>query len=253
MSSPDAMSDEFDLVAEWTAQVAIDLGPDYYVPAGCRGSGSPAALAWLVDTLAPEPSDRMLDCGAGVGGPAAFAAERAGVRALLVDPEPGACRAAGRLFGLPTVRATAADLPFDRASFDVAWCLAVLCTTRDQLRLLTELRRVLRPGGRLGLLVFTTSTGRLRGQPEGNHFPTDIELAALLSAARLEVEATAHTADFADEPPGWRRRFDAVEAELDRRHHADDAWQTAQDQASRFGRLLDSGDVRGSLFVLRAD
>ena len=47
----DATHAEFDTVAEWTAQVAMDLGPDYYVPAGCRGSGSPAALDWLIDGM----------------------------------------------------------------------------------------------------------------------------------------------------------------------------------------------------------
>ena len=37
----DPMAAEFDTVAEWTAQVAADLGPEYYVPAACRGSGQP--------------------------------------------------------------------------------------------------------------------------------------------------------------------------------------------------------------------
>ena len=35
------MSAEFDTVADWTARVALDLGPDYRIPAGCRGSGNP--------------------------------------------------------------------------------------------------------------------------------------------------------------------------------------------------------------------
>jgi hypothetical protein len=41
---PGPMEAEFDTVAGWTAQVAAGLGPEYYVPAGCRGSGLPAAL-----------------------------------------------------------------------------------------------------------------------------------------------------------------------------------------------------------------
>ena len=47
----DAMSAEFDTVAEWTAEVATDLGSDHRVPAGCRGSGNPAALDWLIEHL----------------------------------------------------------------------------------------------------------------------------------------------------------------------------------------------------------
>src|SRR6185503_16101595 len=70
----DPMEAEFDTVAEWTAQVAVDLGPEYYIPAACRGSGQPAALDWLLAGLHHRPGELMLDVGAGVGGPAAYAA-----------------------------------------------------------------------------------------------------------------------------------------------------------------------------------
>jgi hypothetical protein len=53
----EAMEDEFDTVAEWTAQVAADLGPDYFIPAGCRGSGQPAALDWLLDGMRPRAGE----------------------------------------------------------------------------------------------------------------------------------------------------------------------------------------------------
>ena len=55
----EAMQAEFDTVAEWTAQVAADLGPEYHVPAGCRGSGSPGKVASNVATptyLSPDPN-----------------------------------------------------------------------------------------------------------------------------------------------------------------------------------------------------
>jgi ubiquinone/menaquinone biosynthesis C-methylase UbiE len=47
------------------------------------------------------------------------------------------------------LRASAEDLPFDDDSFDVAVSTLVLCGVDDQPRTLRELRRVLRPGGRL--------------------------------------------------------------------------------------------------------
>lgn len=47
------------------------------------------------------------------------------------------------------LRAPAEDLPFDDHSFDVAVSALVLCGVDDQPRALRELRRVLRPGGRL--------------------------------------------------------------------------------------------------------
>ncbi|MEP6853005.1 MAG: class I SAM-dependent methyltransferase [bacterium] len=248
----EATSAEFDTVAAWTADVAVDLGPEFFVPAGCRGSGSPAALRWLVERLELGRSQRLLDAGAGVGGPAAFAAEEAGVRPVLVEPEQGACRAARRLFAFPVVQADAAALPFPADHFDVAWCLGVLCTSQDQPGLVRELRRVLRDGARLGLLVFTASVPAVTGAPDGNDFPTPDALRRLLRDSDLQVEAMT-PADASGPPPAdWSRRADAVEAELERRHADDDAWRTAQRQSAAFGRLLASGQVAGTLVVARA-
>ena len=83
----DAMEAEFDTVAEWTAQVAAELGADYHLPAGCRGSGSPAALDWLIERMQLAPGATLLDSGAGVGGPAAYAARFSAVRPVLVEPD----------------------------------------------------------------------------------------------------------------------------------------------------------------------
>ena len=47
------------------------------------------------------------------------------------------------------LRAPAEDLPFDDDTFDVAVSTLVLCGVTDQPRALRQLRRVLRPGGRL--------------------------------------------------------------------------------------------------------
>jgi ubiquinone/menaquinone biosynthesis C-methylase UbiE len=152
----DPMAAEFGTVAEWTALVAADLGRQYCIPAGCRGSGQPSALDWLLGRLRPAAGEVLADVGAGVGGPAAYAAEHSGVRPVLVEPEPGACRAAARLFGVPVVRADAMALPWPDASISLAWSIGVLCTlasVEDQRVMLREMRRVLRPGGRIGLLV----------------------------------------------------------------------------------------------------
>jgi ubiquinone/menaquinone biosynthesis C-methylase UbiE len=157
VTSDDAMDDEFGTVAEWTAEVAESLGQEYRIPAACRGSGRPSALDWLLAGLDPHPGDVMIDIGAGLGGPAAYAAERTGLQPILAEPEFDACRAAARLFGSPVVQADATALPFADGSASHAWCLGVLCTTSGpdaQRAILRELRRVLRPPGRAGLLVF---------------------------------------------------------------------------------------------------
>jgi ubiquinone/menaquinone biosynthesis C-methylase UbiE len=78
------------------------------------------------------------------------------------EPEPSMLR---RLEGkvrarrpdAKVLRAPAEDLPFDDGSFDVAVSTLVLCGVDDQPRALRELRRVLRPGGRLLLIEHVRS------------------------------------------------------------------------------------------------
>jgi SAM-dependent methyltransferase len=242
------MEAEFDTVAEWTADAALALGPEFFLPAGCRGSGSPASLRWFLQRLQVGRHDRMLDCGAGVGGPAAFAVAEVGVRPVLTDLAAGACRAASRMFDLPVVQA-GSELPFASGSLDVVWSLGVLCTVPDQPRLLDELRRVLTPTGRLGLLVFVAQTPPPSDQPSGNSFPTEEGLRVMLAQAGLRVTDSASAADFQATPSLWQERADAVEAELTRRHTGHPAWETAEQQSRLIGRLLSDGELAGTMIV----
>jgi SAM-dependent methyltransferase len=249
MSDESSMHDEFDTVAEWTADVACDLGAAYLVPAGCRGSGGPHTLDRLLTALDVQPADRMLDVGAGVGGPAAFAAERRGVRPVLVEPERGACRAARRMFALPTLQAGAEALPVASGAFDVAWSIGVLCTVGDQRAALAELARVITASGRIGLLGYVARQ-QLSEQPEGNHFPTASELAVHARSVGLRIAADFEMSAADDEPEDWRRRSDRVEDELHRRHGDDEAWKSADRQSSIMGRLIGKREVVGQLLVL---
>jgi SAM-dependent methyltransferase len=244
----EALAAEFDTVAEWTAQVAWDLGPDYFLPAACRGSGNPAGLRWFLDRLGIAGEDRMLDCGAGLGGPAAFARAEVGVAPVLTDPEAGACRGARRLFGLPVIQA-ASELPFATGSFDVIWSLGVVCTVPDQPRLLGELRRVLSRAGRLGLLVFVARTEPLSQQPSGNTFPSEARLRDMLAGCGLTVMDSASAGDYGEAPGGWQERADAVQSELARRHRDDAVWHTASDQSRLIGRLLSDEELGGIMIV----
>jgi SAM-dependent methyltransferase len=245
----DAMAAEFGTVAEWTAEAAVELGQDYYIPAACRGSGSPAALDWLIEHLDLAPGETLLDCGAGLGGPAAYAAEQRSVRPVLVEPEAGACRGASTLCHHPVVRAAGSMLPVADETFDAAWALGVLCTMREQLELLTELRRVVRPHGRVGLLVFV-ARAPFGDRPEGNHFPTVTSLTNLVARAELSIDDWQGTTNLPPVPRAWLRREEQVTARLRERHGGKKAWQLSEDQSDTMGRLLAGSFVSGELLTL---
>jgi SAM-dependent methyltransferase len=247
----EAMEAEFDTVAGWTEEAVRALGSEYAIPAGCRGTGSEAALHWLADRLGLSSGTRMVDSGAGIGGPAAWVAAEQGARPVCAEPMAAAVRASRRLFALPSVVALGQQLPFPDGSFDAAWCLGVLCTTSDKAGALAELRRVLRPGGRLGLLVFIAHGTLTPPLPDGNEFPTEDELLGLLRAAGFALEDSAE-ADLGDSPREWTERADAVDAEVERRHGDDPAFRQARENARRVGRLLSAGELRTWLGVATA-
>jgi SAM-dependent methyltransferase len=245
----EAMEAEFGTVAGWTEEAVRALGSEYAIPAGCRGSGSEGALRWLADRLQLTGNGRVLDAGAGVGGPAGWLAAERGQRPVCAEPMVSAVRASRRLFGLPSVVAVSQALPFADGSFDAAWCLGVLCTTSDKAGALGELHRVLAAGGRLGLLVFVADAPLPPPLPEGNEFPSEDELMRLLDEAGFALEDST-AADLADSPAEWTERADAVEAEVARRHGEDPAFRQAEEQSGRVGRLLSDGGLRAWLGVV---
>ncbi|HEX8304847.1 MAG TPA: class I SAM-dependent methyltransferase [Jatrophihabitans sp.] len=250
MTDAEAMADEFDTMAAWTADAVVELGQGHAIPAACRGSGSPAALEWLATRLRLRPGMRLLDCGAGVGGPAELAAQRFGVAPVLAEPMIYACRASARLFGRPVVAAGGEELPFASGVFDAVWSLGVLCTVTDQAALLAELRRVAGPSALVGLLVFLRTRPQLPEQPEGNHFLDADELDRMLTASGLAVVERAELADFPAPEPDWQAAADRVEEVIERRHGSDQRWQTAHQQEQLIGRLISDGLVTGRLLVL---
>ncbi len=251
--APDSMAAEFGTVAEWTAEVAARLGPDYAIPAACRGSGQPAALDWLLMGLDPAPAAILADIGAGLGGPAAYAASRAAVRPLLIEAEHAACRAAAGLFGLPVIAADATALPLADGRADVGWSLGVLCTlpSREaQLAMLRELRRIVRPGGRIGLLVYVAARLPLDDPPQGNHFPTSGDLESLVHRAGLTVLGVADAHGVKAPAAAWRNRAETVEQELHRRFGRTPQLRASDEQSERIGKLLESGQLTAQLLVL---
>src|SRR4051794_29774245 len=246
-SGTSAMDAEFDVFATWTHEAVQRLGSDHAIPAGCRGSASPGALAWLGEACELAVGSTLVDVGGGIGGPAAFAAERFGVQPVLVEPMLGACRAAQALFGIPALAGSGDRLPLASGSVDVAWCLGVLCTTTRKAEVIHELRRVLRPGASLGLLVFVAAQPHPPGSPEGNEFPSTTQVLELLADSGFDVVERVNAADFAEAPVSWTERADRVEQVIEQAHATEPAFALAQDQQRRIGRLLATDQVTGIL------
>ena len=220
-------------------------------PAGGAGSPPPWTGCW--PACGPGPATCWRTSGGGLGGPAAYAADRTGVRPVLVEPEPDACRAAARLFDAVVIQADATALPFADGAVGLAWSLGVLCTapSRDaQLAMLREMRRVVRPGGRIGLLVYLAVTAKLDDPPQGNHFPTSTDLHALIRRAGLEVLAVADSQDMPEPPASWQERTAAVERELQRRCGQNPQFAAATGQSHRIGHLLDIGQLTSQVILL---
>jgi len=112
-----------------------------------------AGLRAFRERLLAGASGDVLEIGGGTGlnlscyGPAVTSL-------TITEPQPPMLRRLERAVrehrqDATVLRAPAEDLPFDDDSFDVAVSTLVLCGVDDQPRALRELRRVLRPGGRL--------------------------------------------------------------------------------------------------------
>jgi SAM-dependent methyltransferase len=111
--------------------------------------------AELKRKLLSNATGRVLEIGVGTG--LSFAHYPPDVELVGVEPSAPMLRRARRRaaeLGLDVtlIQAPAEELPFESDTFDTAVSLAVLCTVGDPGRALTELRRVLRPGGRLVFL-----------------------------------------------------------------------------------------------------
>ena len=112
-----------------------------------------AGLAEMRRNLIEGASGDVLEIGGGTGANLSYYA--AGVESLTIT-EPGPPmlkrlerKAREQNSHATILRAPAEDLPFEDASFDTVVSTLVLCGVDDQPRAVRELRRVLRPGGRL--------------------------------------------------------------------------------------------------------
>jgi SAM-dependent methyltransferase len=190
----------------------------------------------LLQLVPPRPGERVLDVAAGPGTVALKAAALVGpegsVIATDLTPEWAEvigerCAEAGlRNVEFRAMGAEVLDLPDDH--FDVAYCQFGLMFVPDPVQALREMRRVLKSGGRLGVVVWSTAdkvlcfslTSRflapyLPVAPPDQQLPTPLSLAEpglierhVAAAGFHEVRSERHTLDFIVDSPeeAWQQR-----------------------------------------------
>jgi SAM-dependent methyltransferase len=122
-----------------------------------HGRGRSATVA-LLREAGLRPGERVLDIGAGIGGPARTMARHFGAEVTALDPTVRFAelaqelnRRCGLADRIAVVQGAAGELPFADESFDLVLTQAVWASVEDKESMLAEARRVLAPGGRLGL------------------------------------------------------------------------------------------------------
>jgi SAM-dependent methyltransferase len=157
-----------------------------------------------------ERGARVIDVGSGLGGSARYLAAECGCRVTGIDLTTEYVEAANALakrVGLAGrvefVRASALSMPFDDASFDLAWTEHVQMNVADKSAFYREIARVLVPGGRLLFHdIFAGSGG-------GAHFPAPWADAPSISALVAPDEARAHIERAGMTIVDWEDRSDA--------------------------------------------
>ncbi len=149
-----------------------DLDPLALTPAEEFHTFGRAATVALADAAAITSADRVIDVGSGLGGPARYLARERACHVVGVDLTPELCEVAAdltRRVGLSDLvdirQGNALDLPVPDGSFDVAWTQHVSMNIADKAGLYAEMRRVVRPGGRLAFFDL------LSGPNQPIHFP----------------------------------------------------------------------------------
>lgn len=134
------------------------LTPDDLAPVDQFHTRGRAATLDLARLAGITSGMRVLDVGGGIGGPARTLASEFGCSVEVLDLTEEYCRAGAALTAMTALsdrvsfeQGDALDMPYPGESFDLAWTQHSSMNVADKERLYREIRRVLRPGGRLAL------------------------------------------------------------------------------------------------------
>jgi len=150
------MNDSPDLAAVTEVQQQIWSKGDFAMVAGIVYNASED----LAEALEIIPDERVLDVACGSGNGALSAARRSWGNTVAADYVPallerGRERAAAERLEVEFVEADAQDLPFEDAGFDLAMSIFGAMFAPDHEKAASELLRVVKPGGRIGMANWT--------------------------------------------------------------------------------------------------
>jgi len=122
-----------------------------------------AATETMLDVASVQPGNRVLDVAAGTGEQTLIAARRVGplgyvlaadISASMLDVASEAARKEG-LTNVETRVMNAENLALDADSFDAVICRIALMLFPNPANALAEMRRVVKPGGKVAVIVFS--------------------------------------------------------------------------------------------------
>lgn len=154
------MNDAPDFAAATQKQQATWAKGDFSMVASLVNYGAET----LAESLQILPGEKVLDVACGSGNGALAAARRAWGNTTGADFVPallerGRERAAAERLEVEFVEADAQDLPFDDASFDVVMSIYGVMFAPDQEKAASEMLRVIKPGGRIGVASWCPDGG----------------------------------------------------------------------------------------------
>lgn len=136
-----------------------------FVHGGCSMRAFAQMRAWLVPRAQGVVAE--IGCGSGLNLPYYDATKVS--RFIGIDPDPAMLAIARKSLGdvrlpIELVEGRAEALPWATSSVDTVVITYALCTIPDPLRALQEIRRILKPGGRLLFIEHERSSGRMLGR-----------------------------------------------------------------------------------------
>ena len=180
------------------------LSPEDLAPVDEFHYGGVQATQWLAGFLEVSPHHKVLDLGCGLGGPARYLAKKTGAQLIGVDLSSDYVAAGlelNRLTGLDKqvalLQADAAQPPFKTASFDRIIMVHVGMNIPDKQQVFREVRRCLKPGGRLGIYdQIRCGTGALSfplpcaQEPDTSHIGNMAEYEQAICQAGFRITST---------------------------------------------------------------